>query len=151
LKEIEVVKQVVSEIRNVRNTKQISPKEALNLAIKVSSDINFESYKAIITKLANISEISYTPDKLSGAVSFLAGRDEFFVPLVGNIDAEAEKEKINKEIAYLEGFLKAVDAKLSNERFVQNAKPEVVANEQNKKADAEAKIKILKESLAAFL
>ncbi|WP_304064739.1 valine--tRNA ligase [Pedobacter glucosidilyticus] len=151
LKEIEVVKQVVSEIRNIRNTKQISPKEALNLAIKVSSDINFESYKAIIAKLANISEISYTPDKLSGAASFLAGRDEFFVPLAGNIDAEAEKEKINKEIVYLEGFLKAVDAKLSNERFVQNAKPEVVANEQNKKADAEAKIKILKESLAAFL
>lgn len=151
LKEIEVVKQVVSEIRNIRNTKQISPKEALNLAIKVSSDINFESYKAIIAKLANISEMSYTQDKLSGAATFLAGRDEFFVPLAGNIDTEAEKEKINKEIAYLEGFLKAVDAKLSNERFVQNAKPEVVANEQNKKADAEAKIKILKESLAAFL
>lgn len=151
LKEIEVVKQVVSEIRNIRNTKQISPKEALKLAIKVSSDINFESYKAIIAKLANISEMSYTQDKLSGAATFLAGRDEFFVPLAGNIDTEAEKEKINKEIAYLEGFLKAVDAKLSNERFVQNAKPEVVANEQNKKADAEAKIKILKESLAAFL
>jgi valyl-tRNA synthetase len=150
LKEIEVVKQVVSEIRNIRNTKQISPKEALNLAVKVSSDINFESYKAIISKLANISEVSYTQEKISGAASFLAGRDEFFVPLAGNIDAEAEKEKINKEIVYLEGFLKAVDAKLSNERFVQNAKPEVVANEQNKKADAEAKIKILKESLAAF-
>ncbi len=134
----------------IRNTKQISPKEALNLAIKVSSDINFESYKAIISKLANISEVSYTQEKISGAASFLAGRDEFFVPLAGNIDAESEKEKINKEIVYLEGFLKAVDAKLSNERFVQNAKPEVVANEQNKKADAEAKIKILKESLAVF-
>jgi valyl-tRNA synthetase len=80
----------------------------------------------------------------------MAGRDEFFIPLAGNIDVEAEKESLKKEIDYLQGFLKSVNAKLSNERFVQNAKPEVVANEQNKKDDAEAKIKILEESLAAL-
>ena len=147
LSEIDLVKQVVSEIRNIRNIKQISPKEALSLAVKVNSDIDFKAYQNIIFKLANITELNIVDEKLAGAASFMAGRDEFFIPLAGNIDVEAEKERITKEIAYLNGFLNAVNAKLSNERFVQNAKPEIVAVEQNKKADAEAKIAILEESL----
>ncbi|WP_353138271.1 valine--tRNA ligase [Pseudopedobacter sp.] len=147
LKDIEVVKQIVSEIRNVRNTKQISPKETLTLSLKKGSEIDYNNYKNIIFKLANISEFNEVSDKITGAASFLAGRDEFYIPLEGNIDVEAEKEKIVKEIAYLKGFLKAVNAKLSNERFVQNAKPEIVANEKNKQADADAKIKILEETL----
>lgn len=150
LKEIDAVKQVVSELRNIRNSKHISPKEALSLSVKSNSDIDYLAFKGIIAKLANINELSKTEEKLSGAASFMAGRDEFFVPLAGNIDLEAEKESIQKDIQYLEGFLKSVNAKLSNEKFVQNAKPEVVANEQNKKADAEAKIKILQASLVAL-
>jgi valyl-tRNA synthetase len=144
---VEMVKQIISEIRNVRNSKQISPKEALTLSIRVNSDIDFKAYQNIIFKLANITELSFVNDKLIGAAAFMAGRDEFFIPLAGNIDAEAEKERIEKEIAYLNGFLISVNAKLSNERFVQNAKPGIVANEQNKKADAEAKIAIFIESL----
>ncbi|MEY5069428.1 MAG: hypothetical protein RLZ47_1290 [Bacteroidota bacterium] len=150
LKDFEVVKQVISEIRNVRNAKQISPKEALILHIKANSGISFDKYQAMIAKLANISEFVITSEKVAGAASFLAGTDEFFIPLGNNIDADAEKERISKELEYLEGFLKSVTAKLSNERFVQNAKPEIVANEQQKKADAEAKIQSLKESLAAL-
>lgn len=150
LKEIELIKQVVSEIRNVRNSKQISPKEALTLAIKVNSEVSFKAYENIITKLANITEINIVEEKLAGAASFMAGRDEFFIPLGGNIDIEAEKENIQKEIEYLNGFLKAVNAKLSNERFVQNAKPEIVANEQNKRADAEVKIAILEDNLKSL-
>ena len=150
LKDFEVVKQVISEIRNVRNAKQISPKEALSLHIKANSGISFDKYWAMIAKLANISEFVMTSEKVAGAASFLAGTDEFFIPLGNNIDADAEKERISKELEYLEGFLKSVTAKLSNERFVQNAKPEIVANEQQKKADAEAKIQSLKESLAAL-
>ena len=150
LKDFEVVKQVISEIRNVRNAKQISPKEALSLHIKANSGISFDKYQAMIAKLANISEFVMTSEKVAGAASFLAGTDEFFIPLGNNIDADAEKERISKELEYLEGFLKSVTAKLSNERFVQNAKPEIVANEQQKKADAEAKIQSLKESLAAL-
>ncbi|WP_017259142.1 valine--tRNA ligase [Pedobacter arcticus] len=150
LKEIEAIKQVVSEIRNIRNSKQISPKEALNLAVKINSDIDYLAYTNIICKLANITEISKTDEKIACAATFMAGRDEFFVPLEGNIDVEEEKATIKKEIEYLHGFLKSVNGKLANERFVQNAKPEIVANEQNKKADAEAKIKILEESLVAL-
>jgi valyl-tRNA synthetase len=148
LKEAELIKGLISEIRNVRNTRQISPKEALPLSIKVNSGLNYESWTDVIFKLANVNEVELVNDKIAGAASFMVGNDEFFIVLNENIDLEAEKERLTKELDYLQGFLKSVDAKLSNERFVQNAKPEIIANERNKKADAESKISIIKESLA---
>ncbi len=148
LKEVEVVKQVVAEIRNIRNTKQISPKEALPLSIKINSNLDYEKWLNIVFKLANINEVEFVNDKISGAVSFMVGNDEFFVSLHEEVDVDAERARLNTELSYLQGFLKSVDAKLNNERFVQNAKPEVVENEKNKKADAENKIKIITESLA---
>ena len=150
LKDVEIIKQVVSEIRNIRNTKQISPKEALPLDIKVNSQVNYKEYLNIIGKLANISESKFVNDQIAGAAKFMAGKDEFFVALADNIDVDAEKERLGKEIEYLHGFLKSVDAKLSNERFVQNAKPEIIENERRKKEDAQSKIKILEESLQAL-
>lgn len=149
LKDVEVIKQVVSEIRNIRNTKQISPKEALPLDIKVNTPLNYGEYLNIISKLANISESRFVNEQVAGAAAFMAGKDEFFISLANNIDADAEKERLEKEINYLNGFLKSVDAKLSNERFVQNAKAEVVENEHRKKNDALSKIKILEASLRA--
>lgn len=148
LKDAEVIKTVVAEIRNVRNQKQISPKEALPLSLKVNSDIDYEKWLNIVFKLANVSEAEIVNDKIAGATAFMAGKDEFFIPLTENIDVDAERIRLNAELVYLQGFLKSVDAKLSNERFVQNAKPEIIANERNKKADAEAKIRIIEESLA---
>ena len=150
LNEISTIKEVVSEIRNTRNVKQISPKEALPLAIKSNSEIDYPTYVPILSKLGNLSEVSFIQDKLSGAANFIAGTDEFFIELSNQIDAEAERERIQKELIYLQGFLKSVTAKLSNERFVQNAKAEIVANEQQKKADAEAKIVMLEEGLAGL-
>jgi len=150
LKDFDVVKQLISEIRNIRNTKQISPKESLPLAIKSSGGINYQGYVDSLRKLANISEVDFVNEKPNGAVSFLAGKDEFFVSISQNIDVAAERERISNEIKYLQGFLKAVNAKLANDKFVQNAKPEVVENERNKQADALAKIKILEESLATL-
>ncbi|SOD11881.1 valine--tRNA ligase [Pedobacter xixiisoli] len=150
LKDAELVKGLVSEIRNVRNTRQISPKEALELSIKVNSEVDYTTWLNIVYKLANVSKADFVIDKIVGAASFMVGKDEFFIPLSQNVDADAEKERLTKELQYLEGFLKSVDAKLSNERFVQNAKPEIIENERNKKADAESKITIIKESLAAL-
>jgi valyl-tRNA synthetase len=149
LKDIDLVKQIVSEIRNIRNTKQISPKDPLQLAIKANSSTDYSSYNSIIQKLANVSSVDIVTEKIAGA-SFLAGNDEFSVPLTESIDPEAERQRIQKEIDYLQGFLRSVDAKLGNERFMANAKPEIVANEQNKKADAESKLRILQESLQAL-
>lgn len=143
LKDVEIVKGLVAEIRNVRNTKQISPKEALPLNIKVNSGLDYEKWLNIVFKLANINEVEFVNDKIVGAASFMVGNDEFFIQLNETIDVEAEKELLNAELTYLQGFLKSVDAKLSNERFVQNAKPEIIQNERNKKADAESKIGII--------
>ncbi|SDD89160.1 valine--tRNA ligase [Pedobacter soli] len=148
LKDAEVIKTVVAEIRNVRNQKQISPKEALPLSLKVNSEIDYEKWLNIVFKLANVSQAEIVNDKIVGATAFMAGKDEFFIPLTENVDVEAERERLNADLVYLQGFLKSVESKLNNERFVQNAKPEIIANERNKKADAEAKIKIIEESLA---
>jgi valyl-tRNA synthetase len=145
--EIEVVQQVVTQVRNIRNSKQLSPKEPLPLAIKSNSDIDYNRYRGIITQLANVNEVTIVNDALTAASSFIAGTDEFFVTLDIAVDAEAERERLIKEQAYLTGFLKSVNAKLSNERFMANAKADVIDNEQKKKADAEAKLKIVEDSL----
>ncbi|MET1054022.1 MAG: valine--tRNA ligase [Pedobacter sp.] len=150
LKDVEIVKGIVAEVRNIRNTKQISPKEALPLSIKVNSAIAYDKWLTIISKLANITEVDFVNDKVTGASAFMVGNDEFFIQLNETIDVEAERERLNAELVYLQGFLKSVDAKLGNDRFVQNAKPEIIQNERNKKADADAKIKIIEDSLAAL-
>lgn len=147
MSDFDIIKQVISEIRNIRNTKQISPKETLTLSVKVNSTLAYKDYVNIINKLANISEVNFVDEPIPGAGAFMAGKDEFFVPLENNIDAGAERERISKEIEYLQGFLKSVEAKLSNERFVQNAKTEVVENERRKKDDAVSKIAILEAGL----
>ena len=150
LKEVEVLKDVVAGIRNVRNTKQISPKEALSLHIKSNAGLDYEKWLNIVFKLANINQVEFVNDKVPGAVAFMVGSDEFFIPLEENIDVDAERERLNAELTYLQGFLKSVEAKLNNERFVQNAKPEIIQNERNKKADADAKIRIIVESLESL-
>ncbi|WP_443943947.1 valine--tRNA ligase [Pedobacter sp. AW1-32] len=150
LKDAETIKAVVAEIRNIRNQKQISPKEVLPLSIKVNSELDYSKWLNVIYKLGNVAEVEFVIDKVTGAIAFIAGKDEFFVPLAITVDVEEERARLRTELSYLQGFLKSVDAKLSNERFVQNAKQEIVDNERNKKADAEAKIKIIEESLTAL-
>jgi valyl-tRNA synthetase len=143
-------KGVVSEIRNVRNAKQISPKEALALQVMEGSTFALNRFEEALEKLAHLNKIDIVTEKSTGSVSFLVGKTEFYIPLAGAVDPALEREKIQKEIVYLEGFLRSVEGKLSNERFVQNAKPEIVENERNKKADAEAKIALLKANLASL-
>ena len=150
LKDIDIIKQVVSEIRNIRNVKQISPKDPLPLEIKINSGLGYEQYFNIISKLANINATTFVNDKVNGAASFMAGKDEFFIQLENTIDAEAERERLQKEIVYLKGFLQSVEAKLSNERFMQNAKADIVDNERRKKEDALSKIRILEDSLESL-
>ena len=150
LNDIDLVKLVVSEIRNVRNTKQISPKEALPLSIRVNSSIKYNDYLSIIFKLANISSSQFVKEPVSGASTFMAGKDEFFISLENNIDVDLERDRLEKEIDYQNGFLRSVEAKLLNERFIQNAKQEVVENERSKKEDALSKLKILEEALKSL-
>ena len=98
---------------------------------------------AIIAKLGNLTSVHTTNEKPSGAFSFMVKANEYFIPLADNIDIAGEIEKLEKELNYTQGFLKSVEEKLSNERFVNNAPEEVVTNERNKMADAKSKISIL--------
>jgi valyl-tRNA synthetase len=150
LSEIDFVKQIVTEIRNIRNKKQIPQKEPLTLSIKVNSGLNYHSYKSIISKAANIEKIEIINEKLTGATAFLVSTDEFFLPLNETIDIASELERLQKEKDYLLGFLKSTDAKLKNEKFMSNARPEIIANELKKKADAEAKLAIVNSSLLSL-
>jgi valyl-tRNA synthetase len=138
---------IISEIRNIRNAKGLSPKDPLKLIVK-----NYETVYIpclpVIKFLSNLSEVSTSLETVPNASSFLVSGMEFFVPLEGGIDTAKEKETIEKDLAYQLGFLTSVEKKLSNEKFVSSAPAQVVEMERRKKADAEAKIKVLRESLA---
>ena len=139
--------EVVTQIRNLRNAKGISPKEEFKLIAKSESKKTIEEFSSVIQKLSNLSELTYTKEKVVGASSFLVGTMEFYVPMDGKVDKEKDREQILKDIEYQKGFLVSVDKKLSNEKFVNSAPPQVIEVERKKKADAEAKIKSLEESL----
>ncbi len=150
-KQAERVFEVISQIRNMRSSKGMSPKDVLDLAIKTDDKSAYETFQGVIVKLGNIGEFSFTNEKVQNALSFVIQSDEFYLPIEeGEIDIEAEKEEITKELEYTKGFLNSVMKKLSNERFVNNAPEQVVANEKKKQADAESKIKILEEKLASL-
>ena len=142
--------ELVSKIREIRNTKQLSPKITLPLSIKTDNKNRYENIELIIEKLANTEMINYVSDKVNNAISFVVKSDEFFVVLEGEIDVEAELETAHKDLEYNLGFKKATEAKLANERFVANAKPELVEKERQKLADAESKIKALEERIASL-
>jgi valyl-tRNA synthetase len=150
LAEVEMVKQIITQIRNIRNNKQISPREKLSLSVKANSSVNYENYEPIINKLGNINSLAVVNDKVVGAVSFMVSTDEFYVPLNETLDPAAECIRLQKEKEYLTGFLRSVNSKLGNERFMSNAKPDIIEVELKKKADAEAKLKILEENLSAL-
>jgi valyl-tRNA synthetase len=149
LTDFEMIQEVVSGIRTIRKEKNIANKDAISLTI-VNNEKSTDSLDAVIAKLGNVENISYSDEKLEGALSFRVKSNEYFIPMEGSIDIEAEIEKLTKELEYVEGSLRIVQKKLSNERFVNNAPEQVVANEKKKEADAVAKIETLKASLASL-
>ena len=140
-------KEIVSGVRNVRTSKNIPNKNALTLQV-VGKFTN--PYATIIKKLAVVDEISEVASKDDTAASFLVGTTEYAVPLGSNINIEEELDKLQKELEYMQGFLRTVEKKLSNEKFVAHAPETVVNGERKKKADAESKIATLQESIAAL-
>jgi valyl-tRNA synthetase len=138
--------EVISQVRNFRASKGISPKESFELRIKTSNPQLYIKFQAVLQKLANLSEIHFG-EKLEGSVSFVVKADECFIPVEGQVNVEEEREIILKELDYTRGFLNSVSKKLSNERFVAGAPAAVVETEKKKQADAEAKIKALEEAL----
>jgi valyl-tRNA synthetase len=143
--QIESVKQIISGVRAIRNSKNIAQKDQLTLSMVGAN--HFEVFNKVIMKMANLSAIEVVDEKAADASAFMVGTDEFAVPLGNLIDVTAEIEKQEAQLKHLEGFLAGVLKKLSNERFVQNAPEAVVALERKKQSDAEEKIAALKESL----
>ncbi|MEA5045856.1 MAG: valine--tRNA ligase [Petrimonas sp.] len=145
--DFEITKQIIAGIRTIRLQKNIPSKDELELQVIGNHDNRFDS---AIAKMANLSSIENITEKSEGAVGFLVGTTEFAIPMGDKIDVEAELKKMKTELEYCEGFLQSVMKKLSNERFVQNAKPEIVENERKKQADTKSKIALLKESIKAL-
>jgi valyl-tRNA synthetase len=143
----EYVKEVVAGVRTIRLQKNIPNKETIELQVIGEFD---SSFNGVIAKLCNLTAITVVTEKSAGSVSFLAGTTEFAVPMGNLINPEEEIAKMEAEIIYYQGFIDSVMKKLGNERFVANAKPEIVENERKKKADAESKIASLKEGIEAL-
>ncbi|UMB54957.1 valine--tRNA ligase [Lutibacter sp. A64] len=141
-----IASEVISGIRNIRKEKNISFKEQIEFSV-LNNDNTTTDFDKVIEKLGNLSSINYVTEKVEGALSFRVKSNEYFIPMGDAIDVEAEKAKLEEELKYTEGFLKSVQKKLSNERFVNNAPEKVIAIERQKEADALSKIETIKASL----
>ena len=148
--QFEHAKQVISGVRAIRQSKNISPREPLTLEVIGNSQFSILNSQFIICKLAGLSEIAVVEKKSEGTQSFLIGTEEYAVPLGNLIDAAAEIEKAETEIKRLQGFMMGIQKKLQNERFVQNAPAQVVELERKKLSDAESKIAALQETINAL-
>lgn len=147
IQEANQIFEVVSQVRNLRASKGMSPKEALELTINTKNQGVYQRFESVLNKLANLASLSFA-EKVDNAISFVVKSDECFVPMGDSINVEEEKANIQKELDYTKGFLNSVMKKLSNERFVSGAPAKVIEMERKKQADAEAKIKALEDSLA---
>ena len=143
--DIEIVKQIVSGVRMVRNQKNIAPKEQLSL--QVIGQNHYAQYDEVVTKMANIDKVEVVKEKSADTAQFMVGTDEYAVPIGNLVDIDAEIKKQEAQLAHLEGFLAGIKKKLSNERFVANAPEAVVALERKKQSDSEEKIAALKASI----
>ncbi len=146
LAEFEISKELITMVRNVRAQKLLSPKEKLDL-IEKTSDNNSSNLNSTIIKLANLNSYSYSKNKIDGAYGFVIKNSEFYIPLIHNLNADDELKRLNKELDYYKGFLKSVLIKLSNEKFVSNAKSEVISAERKKESDTLNKINSIEEQI----
>ncbi|MGN6292380.1 MAG: valine--tRNA ligase [Chitinophagaceae bacterium] len=145
-----LLKEVISSIRDARNKAQLKPKETIRLHILTAEPALYSSIESILAKQVNAEAIAYTTAPVSNTITVVVQKDKFFIETTTVLDTTAQRAQLEKDLDYLKGFLVSVEKKLSNEKFVSNAKPEVVEIERKKKADAEDKIKIIEESLASL-
>jgi valyl-tRNA synthetase len=146
----ELLKQTISAIRDVRVKNNIKPKDPITLYVQPTQSAHYSAITSILSKQVNATEVNLVNDAVANTIAVLVGKDKLYIETEQVLDTAAQKEQLEKELEYLNGFLISVEKKLSNERFVQNAKPEVVDVERRKKADAEEKIKAITESLTAL-
>jgi valyl-tRNA synthetase len=142
--------EIITNIRNVRKENNIANKVKMDLFVKKNEDLD-TSFDSVVLKMGNLSQLEYITEKITNANSFLVKSNEFYIPFGDSVDLEAERKKVEEELDYTRGFLKMVQGKLTNEKFVSGAPEAVVANERKKEADAIQKIAILEEKLSSFV
>ncbi len=149
LQNFSVAEEVITNIRNVRKQNNIANKVKMDLLVKKNEDLD-TSFDPVILKMGNLSMLEYKTEKVTNANSFLVNSNEYFIPFGDTVDLESEKKKIQEELEYTKGFLKSVQNKLQNEKFMAGAPEQVVVGERKKEADALSKIAILEEKLSSM-
>lgn len=143
-----LLKNVISTLRDARNKNQIKPKDAIELHIQSENNAAYQTIENILAKQVNAKSVAYTNASIGSSIVVALEKDKFYLVADQAIDTASLKENLLKDLEHQKGFLASVEKKLSNEKFVQNAKPEIIAIEQKKKADALARIQTIEESLA---
>jgi valyl-tRNA synthetase len=150
LSEAELLKKVISALRDARNKNQLKPKETIRLHVQSENKQAYADIEHILQKQVNAETINYTSGAVPNTIVVAVEKDKFFIETEQKIDETVLKEELIKDLEHQQRFLESVLKKLSNERFVANAKPEVVELEKKKQSDAEARIKVIEESLSAM-
>ena len=145
-----LLKEVISAIRDARNKNQLKPKDPIRLHVLTHHQGLYQPLAAILLKQVNAEQLSFTQEPVAKTITVVVQTDTFFLESTVETDSTAQKEQLLKDLDYFKGFLESVNKKLGNERFVQNAKPDIIEAERKKKADAEAKIRTIEESLASL-
>jgi valyl-tRNA synthetase len=147
LRQGHLLKNVITTIRDARNKNNIKPKESIELFIQSANKETYTSFEEILKKQVNAASLSFTQENITGSIVTTNEEDKFYIKSEQQADTATLKAELEKDLVYQKNFLQSVQKKLNNERFVQNAKPEIVELERKKQADAEARIKTLQESL----
>jgi valyl-tRNA synthetase len=144
------LKELITAVRDARNKHRIKPKEPVALFIETGDEKSYDSIKSILSKQANAEKIIFGSQPPSSSITIVSGTEKIYIEANIEIDILAQKEKLQQDLDYLKGFLISIDKKLSNDRFVQNAKTDVIELERKKKSDAEAKIIAIEQGLASL-
>lgn len=148
LHEAELLKKVITSIRDARTKNQLKPKDQIKLSVETEETAQYDNLKSILAKQVNASEILFTKSPVQSAMLIAIEKDRFYIETEKKIDNAAQRDELLKDLQHQRGFLASVEKKLSNERFVQNARPDVVNLEKKKQSDALARIRTIEESLA---
>jgi valyl-tRNA synthetase len=145
-----ILKESITAIRDAKNKNQVKPKEKIKLGIQPANQEVYNGIGKLLAKQVNAESIEFTKDAPTNTVTVIVNKDKFYIKTNEVIEPGFQKDQLIKDLEYLKGFLNSVERKLNNEKFVQNAKAEVIELERKKKADAEIKIQVIEESLSAL-
>jgi len=142
-----ILKEIITAIRDARNKNQLKPKDVIQLHLEPSGEFNHEAVKPILLKQVNADSLHLVTQTVAQTISLVVQKEKLYIQTEVSLNSETQKDQLLKDLSYLRGFLSSVEKKLSNEKFVQNAKPEVIELEKRKQVDTEMKIRIIEESL----